>query len=157
MQHKSRLFSLLKLCLALLLSGCAGADAEKSASFSLSLRDGITNEPLPQALVVIPESNQTYSPDGGGMTEEIVLVPEPDVRWNKRLPQPFGEINILVYCQGYYPLALFHFMLEPGVDRGCIPLYLFPEDGSLNEPYALAEGPDTAWVKELLIKYQPED
>ena len=155
--QKPRSSVLLLLCLALLFSGCTGRSAKQEAAFALSLKDGITNRPLKDAVVVIPENNQTYRPDADGMTERIQVMPETDSRWAQRLPQPYGEITLLVYCPGYYPLALFHFQLEPGTDRGRIPLYLFPDDGSLSEPYALAEGPDTAWIKALLSHYQPED
>lgn len=155
---RSRMLLLIVLLLAPFSAAChPPVEAQNTASFALRILDGNTNTPLARSLVVIPEQNKTYRPDEDGRTQSISLLPKEDARWASTLPQPFGEVTILVYCQGYYPLALFHFMLKPGQDRGCIPLYLFPDDGSLNEPYALAEGPDSTWVTELLTKYQPRD
>lgn len=126
-----------------------------TGSINLTVLDGRTDEPLPHAVVVIPETGRTYKLDKKARTGRIEVPAAPDARFSDIHQKPWGEITVLVYCNGYYPLALFYLAVPEGAERDGPTLYLFPDDGSMHEPFSLVEGPDASWVRELLAKYAP--
>ena len=62
---------------------------------------------------------------------------------------------MLAYCDGYYPYALFHVTLRSGEVRDGPRVYLFPDDGSMDDaPFVLVEAPPSDWAAALIQQFQ---
>lgn len=133
----------------------AGGDARPTGTLQVRVMDGRTLEPIPNALVVIPEADRREKTGRDGSTDRMEAAVIPDAQLNGILEVPWGEVTVLVYCDGYYPFALFHCQVLSGLDRDGPTVYLFPDDGSLSEPFSLIESPNPGWVLSLLEKYDP--
>lgn len=131
------------------------ADAEPTGTLTVRVVDGMTLLPLSGASVIIPEADTRAVTGRDGATEPLAVPVRPDARFETVQAMPWGEVTVLVYASGYYPYALFHCNVREGLDRDGPSIYLFPDDGSLAEPFAVIESPDPAWVQSLLERYAP--
>ena len=132
-----------------------GKGGTPTGTLCVQVLDGRTLAPVRGALVVIPEADKRETTDGDGRTAVIEAPVLKDARLDGIQPTPWGEVTVLVYCPGYYPYALFHCNVRAGLDRNGPTVYLFPDDGSLTEPFSVIESPDPAWVQALIEKYEP--
>lgn len=129
----------------------------KPAQICITVQDGFSDKPLKDSYVVIPELSQSFCTDAKGKTPVIDVPVNTDARFSKILPQPWGEITIIVYKDGYIPYALFHAQVLPGQVRNGPLIMLFPAKVSgNNEPFSIIEGPLKPWVNELVEKYKPK-
>lgn len=128
---------------------------EDAGFIRLTVLDGRTDAPCRKALVVIPETGKTYALDSAARTEKIRVPVIRDARFDGILERDWGEVTVLVYCDGYYPLALFSLGVHADGKEREATLYLFPDDGSMAEPFALSEGPESDWVRRLINEYAP--
>lgn len=128
----------------------------RTGTLAFRILDGDTDQPLSGALVVIPEADASVSTDQDGKTERIRVPARRDKRFDTFCRQEFGEATVLVYREGYLPLALFHTTVRAEEDRETVTLWLFPDDGSMEAPFSMIESPDSAWVERLLNRYAPE-
>ena len=118
--------------------------------------DGFTDTPVCGADVVIPEINQSFTTDENGLTPLISVPIKTDSRFNDMLPQDWGGISVLVYCDGYTDYALFYTHVRESEERDAVRIYLF-EEGSTgsSQPFSIIEGPERQWVQKMLDKYRP--
>lgn len=119
--------------------------------------DGFTDMPIYGADVVIPEINQSFTTDENGLTPLISVPVKVDSRFNQMLPQDWGGVSILVYCDGYTDYALFYTHVKEDEERDAVRIYLF-EEGSTgsSQPFSIIEGPERQWVQKMLDKYRPQ-
>ena len=152
------------ICLFVLLCiGMISGDASVAAlspsgavgSIAITVRDGMTDQPVQSAAVVIPESGQTAYTDKEGKTEVLRVPIVEDAAFRQILPKPWGEITVLVYKQGYIDCAIFHVNIWENQTRNGPTVLLFPADGSQDQPFTLTEGPGRIWVQQLLDQYKP--
>ena len=120
------------------------------AGFSPIVIDGRTKLPIENAVIVIPETGESFVTDANGKTPEIRIpyTAEP----SELLEKDWCEITLLTYAEGYAPYALFYLQLTEGSLRQGPTIMLFPDSG---KPFSIIEGPPDAWVKELTERYRP--
>lgn len=155
---KRRIVLLSGICvlfLAGVLLVCCRKRAPETGGVALRVMDGRTDEAVKRALVVVPEAGVRRYTDADGHTGRIEVPILRDVRFDGIFKKDWGEITVLVYCEGYYPVALFFVQVQSNRDRAGPTVYLFPDDGRLNSPYALIESPENEWVEALLGQFQP--
>ncbi len=118
--------------------------------------DGFSEEPLQNALVVIPETGQHFFTGEDGTTASIRIPILEDPRFSEIVPQPWGEATLIVYKEGYIEYVLLNAHIWENQTRKGPKILLFPEEaGSPSEPFAIMEGPHRMWVNELVKKYRP--
>ena len=127
-----------------------------SGSINVTVVDGMTDTPISNATIVIPELKKQFTTDSNGIAHIDSIPIITDEHFDDILPQKWGEITLLVYKDGYLPYALFYTqVLESEVRQGPR-VYLFNEAESVaKEPFSIIEGPDRAWVDSLVKKYNP--
>ena len=129
--------------------------ADAAATIDVRVLDGRTDRPLKNAVVVIPELDRSYAVGRDGNTGRIdvdLVKTEPA---SKTLAESWREVTLLVYCEGYYPVALFHAAVWESRNRSGPTIYLFADDGSMREPFTLIESPPDDWAEALLNRYNP--
>lgn len=130
--------------------------AGQRAALSVRICDAHTGEPLEEANVVVAETGERYTTDGQGLTPVMDVPYMPDARFNRILRRNWGEVTILAYADGYLPYALFHTAVWKSTARGPITLYLFMDDGSMDDiPFSVIEAPENDWAAALLKKFNP--
>lgn len=117
--------------------------------------DAHTEAPLEHAQVVVLETGKTYQTDATGHTPPIRVATSSDAHFQNILPKPWSEVSLIAYCDGYTPYAVFYLQVYPGQTRNGPNLYLFSDSGENAPPLSIIEGPDDAWVQELVRKYKP--
>lgn len=119
--------------------------------------DGFTDAPIEGATVVIPETGDKFTTDKNGKTAQFTLPILENSTYKSILRQPWGEVTVLVYKDGYIPYALFHTQVWENQARQGPRIYLFaPEYAQNDQPFSVIEGPQRIWVNELLKKYKPK-
>lgn len=127
------------------------------AKLRVEVVDGMTETPIEGATVVIPELGKAFDTDKTGKTGVIDVPFLPDKHYDGILPQPWGEITLLVYKQDYATYALFHCQVVAGQTRMGPKILLFKNaELSTTQPFSIIEGPNRIWVNELIKKYQPK-
>jgi hypothetical protein len=171
LKNRRTLFAALGVSLALLagaiLTGlllnedgsvAAFSTAEDTAYFSAKVVEGYSETPLSGAQVVVVETGKTYKTDASGLTEVIPVPAVRDTRYDGVLPKPWAEVSLIVYKDGYIPYALFYLQVMAGQTREAVKILMFEEGSSgSSEPFSIIEGPNRAWVDELVEKYRPAD
>jgi hypothetical protein len=118
--------------------------------------DGMTDEPIVGAKIVILEGNEVYETDVNGSTGEIEVPLITDARFNTILPKPWGEVTVIVYADGYLPYALFYLEVMAGQTRQGPEILMFTQkDAPSADPFSIIEGPNRQWVNALIKKYEP--
>ena len=120
---------------------------------TVTVLDGVTNKELPGTKIVFPQINRAYMSDSHGTLSNVSIRMQRDDRYDGILTKDTGALTILAYKDGYYDYALFDVEVKPNESRE-IKLFMFPNDGSMNVPFTLVEGPDKAWTTRLLAKYK---
>ncbi len=144
-------------------AGLAGAVLIKRAreseletgTMTVRVYDALTGAALKNASVVVPEYDKSVKTGKNGSTGTLTLSVCRNAGLDALLPAGWGEITLLIYCEGYYPCAIFHVRVPEGGSRDGPYVYLLPDDGTLMEPYSLIEAPPQDWVSALLGKYAP--
>lgn len=128
-----------------------------SAKLSLNVVEGKTDSPVANAQVVILETGKTYNTGQNGETGIIEVPVIRDTRYDNIIPKPWGEVSLIVYKDGFLPYALFYLQVADGQTRKGVKVLLFENDSTGNsQPFSIIEGPNRAWVDELVKKYQPK-
>jgi len=129
-----------------------------NAKLTVNVLEGYTNTPVEGAKVVILETNKTYATDKNGNTATIEVPVIRDSRFDDIIPKPWGEVSLIVYKDGFLPYALFYLQVVDGQTRKGVKILLFENNSAGNsEPFSIIEGPNRAWVDELVKMYQPKD
>lgn len=116
--------------------------------------DGASEAPLKDAVIMIPELDRSFTTDSDGKASmELPILSDADMK--KVLPQPWGEVTLIVTREGYIPYVLFHTQVWPGEIRPGPKVYMFSE-GANTQPFSVVEAPQRAWVNELVKKYAPK-
>ncbi len=137
-------------------SVAAFSAASDTAYFSVNVVEGYSEAPIANAQVVVVETGETYATDANGNTEAIAVPAVRDARYDKVLPKPWAEVSLIIYKDGYIPYALFYLQVMGGQTREGVKILLFEEGSSgSSEPFSIVEGPNRAWVDELVEKYRP--
>lgn len=152
-----------KMCFLLILvlftGGCsvnATNMALKTGTLTVEVLDGFTEEPLTNATVVIPEIKQTFQTDAQGKTTEIELPILEDTHFTSIQRMPWGEVTLLVYCDGYIPYALFHVAVWENQARQGPRVFMFPVGSKeTDQPFTIVESPQRIWVEDLLEQFSP--
>lgn len=132
--------------------------AGKMGKVQFLVVDGFTEKPLEDATVVVLDTNKQYKTDKEGLTAAIEVPIVEDRRFNTIMPKTWGEINVVIYRQGYIPYALFYLEVFPDKTRKGVKILLFKEgEVSSSEPFSIIEGPNRIWVKEIIEKYRPKE
>lgn len=128
---------------------------QPSGSLIVTVVNGFTEQPIQGARVVIPEAGQSAVTNAQGKTGTLTAPINRDETYENILPKSWGEITLLIYCEGYIDCAIFHVNIAQDKTRQGPKVLLFPldADGS-NQPFTLIESPDRRWVQELLTKYR---
>lgn len=126
---------------------------EAKTTLNITVLDGITNKELPGTKIVFPQCNCAYLSDAHGVLSNVSIHMQRDSRYDGILTKATGTLTILAYKDGYYDYALFDVEVKPDDSRE-IKIFMFPNDGSMNVPFTLIEGPDKAWTARLLAKYK---
>lgn len=128
-----------------------------NAKLTVNVAEGYTDDPVTGARVVILETGKTYTTDAQGNTGIIEVPVIRDTRFDKIIPKPWGEVSLVVYKEGFLPYALFYLQVAGGQTRNGVKVLLFESNSTGNsEPFSIIEGPNRAWVDELVHKFQPE-
>jgi hypothetical protein len=133
-------------------------NASGNAKLTVNVAEGYTDAPIEGAKVVIMETGKTYTTDKSGNTETIEVPVIRDSRFDNIIPKPWGEISLIVYKDGFLPYALFYLQVAGGQTRSGVKILLFENNSTGNsEPFSIIEGPNRAWVDELIEKFQPTE
>lgn len=117
--------------------------------------DGFSEEPIEGATIVIPEIDQSFVTGADGRTSKIRVPVDPDGRFKSIMPKSWGEITLIAYKEGYIDYVLFYTHVWENQTREGPEILLFPQDEKKGvEPFAIVEGPNRLWVKELVKKYK---
>jgi hypothetical protein len=129
-----------------------------SAKFTVNVVEGYTDAPITGAKVVILDTGKTYTTDTKGDTGIIDVPVKRDTRFDSIIPKPWGEVSLIVYKDGFLPYALFYLQVVGGQTRTGVKVLLFENNSTgSSEPFSIIEGPNRAWVNELVNKFQPKD
>ncbi len=127
-----------------------------TGTIRVTVLDGVTELPLPGAAVVIPELGKHFLANAQGVTEKIEVAAARDMRFDGIQKKDWGEVTLLIYCDGYIPFALFYTQVCENADRNGPTVYLFPEDGSMEgQSFTVVESPEEEWAKALIQANQP--
>jgi hypothetical protein len=127
-----------------------------SAKVTVNVVEGKTDSPIAGAQVVILETGKVYTTGENGKTGTIEVPVIRDARYDSTIPKAWGEISLIVYKDGFLPYALFYLQVADGQTRDGVKILLFENDSTgSTEPFSIIEGPNRAWVDELVKKYQP--
>lgn len=127
-----------------------------TGTICVTVLDGVTELPLSGATVVIPELGKHFSVNEAGTTEKIEIAALRDARFDAIEKKDWGEVTLLIYCEGYIPFALFYTEVYENTDRNGPRIYLFPEDGSMEgQCFTVIESPNEDWAKSLIQANQP--
>ncbi|MDP2892530.1 MAG: hypothetical protein Q8O09_05275 [Bacillota bacterium] len=128
-----------------------------SAKLRVEVVDGMTEVPLEGAVVVVPETNSSYATDKDGKTAVIEVPYMPNHHFDAFMPQPWGEVTLVIYKEDYVTYCLFHCQVMPGQTRMGPKILLFETKQLSNtQPFSIIEGPNRVWLDELVKKYQPK-
>lgn len=129
-----------------------------NAKLTVNVVEGRTETPVEGAQVVVLETGRIYNTNNEGKTDEIEVPYVRDTRYDKIIPKQWGEVSLIVYKEGFLPYALFYLQVAEGQTRKDVKILLFENDSTGNpEPFSIIEGPNRAWVDELVKKYQPKN
>ena len=128
------------------------------AALTVNVVEGYTDDPIQNAKVVILETGKVYTTDKNGETEIIEVPFIRDTRYDDIIPKTWGEISLIVYKEGFLPYALFYLQVAEGEIRSGVKILLFEKNSTdSSEPFSIIEGPNRAWVNELVNRYQPDN
>jgi hypothetical protein len=128
-----------------------------SAKLTIDVLEGRTETPVEGAQVVILETGKVYGTDKNGKTDVIEVPYIRDTRYDSIFPKQWGEVSLIVYKEGFLPYALFYLQVAENQTRKDVKVLLFENDSTGSaEPFSIIEGPNRAWVDELVNKYQPD-
>ncbi len=154
------MYSLKKFILPIILFICAVIIilaafllSQKHGSFTVSVVDAYTNMPLNNALIIIAESDSSFTTDKNGKAFCSNIRFDNDSQFKELQKSNSGTVTILCYKDGYMDFVLFNAAVSD-VGVGEKTLYMFPF-GSENERsfIAMNETPDDEFAKKLLEKY----
>jgi hypothetical protein len=129
-----------------------------NAKFTVNVVEGYSDAPITGAQVVVLETGKTYTTDSSGNTGVIDVPVIRDDRFDDIIPKPWGEVSLIVYKDGFLPYALFYLQVAGGQTRNGVKVLLFENNSTGSaEPFSIIEGPNRAWVDELVNKFQPKD
>lgn len=132
--------------------------SSEAAKLTVNVLEGYDETPITGAKVVILETGKVYETDQNGSTETIEVPVVRDTRFDGIIPKPWGEVSLIVYKEGFLPYALFYLQVAGGETRKGVKILLFEDNSTGNpEPFSIIEGPNRAWVDELVKMYQPND
>ncbi len=118
--------------------------------------NGFDETPIEGAIVVIPETNESYITDEAGFTPEIKITITPDAHFQRINPKNWGEVTLIVYKEGYIEYVLLHTNVWEGQNRKGPKILLFPKKSKqLDQPMSIVEGPNQLWINSLVEKYRP--
>lgn len=136
------------------LSGCSGRRV-RYGSIRVSVLDGFTDEPIPGACVIIPETGARYTSGADGSTPVIELPVLADSEYDRLLRSEKGRATVIVYSEGRTPCLMLYVRIEEGRCRS-LTARMFPDDGSI-AAFPVIESPDAGWCAELTEEYAPEN
>lgn len=132
-----------------------GDDQQGFAMLKIYVYDGVSNRPLENATVCIPEVNGYYHTGADGST---VLISVPTLRntnFDDVHMRSWGEVTLLVYREGYIDFILFYLMVQADKTRIGPNIALYPtatpDDNIL---HSLIESPENSWAEEIRDKYK---
>jgi len=127
------------------------------ARLTVNVVEGYSEAPIAGAKVVIVETGKAYETNENGMTGIIEVPFVRDTRYDRILQKPWGEVSLIIYKDGFVPYALFYLQLLKGQTREGVKILLFEHDeGEINAPFSIIEGPSRVWVNKLVEMYQPK-
>lgn len=155
--RKRRVFLWLLLGAAVLLVGILlSKKPVPTGQLRVQVLDGKSEAPLSGCAVVVAETGLRALTDESGSTPVLTVPVCADERFSGVLPQTWGEVTLLVYREGYVPYALFHVQVSAGALREGPRIYLFLQDGTMeDQPFSVIEGPPRDWVNALLEQFSP--
>lgn len=117
---------------------------------------GFTEEPIEGAVVVIPAIKASFKTNEDGYTPNIKIEISPDGYFEEIHPKTWGETVLIAYKEGYIEYVLLHVNVWENENRKGPKILLFPKnDGSLDQPMSIVEGPNQLWINSLVEKYRP--
>lgn len=118
--------------------------------------DGFSEEPIEDAIVVIPELGESYRTNEKGFTPNIRLKVNFDSRFEGIQPKNWGETTLIVYKEGYVEYVLLNLNVWDKQNRQGPKILLFPKrNPQLDQPISIVEGPNQLWINSLVEKYRP--
>ncbi len=119
--------------------------------------DAVTSAPIKDAYIVLPQSGQTYMSDGLGRVRAYGVPLDMEAILNKITLQPYGNVTLIAYKEGYIPCCIFYVQLYEDHVRNGPNIYMFAksQDSTLGVT-TFIESPSEAWVKALIDKYAPD-
>ena len=147
------------VCIAAAVCGCVSGTVSPAAVDATGLMrvrvvDGMTDEPIRGAEVVLPEAGILCRTGADGMTGLMTVPCVPDERHASLCGTEDGRTTVIVYADGYVPYLLLYAMVEPGRERETPTAYMFPDDGSL-PVFAVIEAPPMEWAAAVAERYRP--
>ncbi len=132
-----------------------GSAPTETGKLIVRVEDGMSAKPLAGARVVVAETGKSYITDANGKTETITVPILRNENMSKVLPQPWGEITLIVYADGYLPYVLVHGMILPDQTRNGPDILMFrKENAESGQPFTIVEAPNKLWVNELIKKFE---
>ena len=128
------------------------SSTEPDTGFVPKVIDGRTGLPIENAVIIIPETGETYQTDAHGKTPFIRIPYSAKTDFDAIHPKDWCEVTLLAYAEGYAPYALFYLQLQKDSLREGPTVMLFPGE---QDPFSIIEGPPEPWVSELLEKFTP--
>lgn len=140
---------------AMLLAGCVFLPKKEAFTLTVCVKDGFSGKAVSGAAVVIPETGDRLITDSEGFTPEASVPFIADEHYSRLQRQDSGIATVLIYRDGYVPYALFYLRTHAG-ERRTVTLYIFPDDGTMREPFSVIESPDDAWISDFTEKFRPK-
>lgn len=156
MRITERLLIIATAALIALLAGAWLARAlppTPAGSIRVRVSDALTDEGLLGAAVVIAETGERYITDSKGYTPIIELRVLRDRRFDSVLRRDWGEATVLVYADGYAPMALLHVAVKADKLRSRVPVYMFKDSGQ--GALSMIESPNMEWISSLIAQFAP--
>ena len=135
-------------------SPACSVGTERTGFMRVRVADGMTDEPICGAAVVVPEAGLTCATDADGLTDLMELPCVADPALDALCPIDEGRVTVLVYAEGYVPYLLLYARVLPGAERETPTVYMFADDGSL-PVFEVIEAPPMEWAAEVAERYRP--
>ncbi|UOF90451.1 carboxypeptidase-like regulatory domain-containing protein [Fodinisporobacter ferrooxydans] len=132
------------------------AKFEKTAKLKVTVIDGRTRQPLPNAEIVLTETEQRFKTDAKGETNWIDAPIIRDERFRPMVAQLHGQLTLIAYKNGYRDTIYFNVRVHDGVEsRVTMWMYqIAPGEDRRIEPLAYETPYHHLWLVQLADKFR---
>ncbi len=141
----------------LLLIPCTTVSAQTQTfgRFRVTVKDGLSDLPIANATVCIPEIDGYFTTDEHGYTDVIEVPIASNLSFANTLARTWGEVTVLAYKDGYIDCLLLYTAVRENLTRLGPVIFLFPKGNADSSEYHLQmEKPNSGWISKFISKYR---